>query len=145
MSSTLRPSARSPFSRICLRIVFFSMPRRISRTAFACSAYSSSSSVSREITSSVTAAMAWGTGRAARLDRPAAGKTGTSQDSRDAWFIGYTPDLVTGVWFGNDDNSPMDRVGGGSFPARTWRDFMKPALDGVPPKPLLGLAAPLST
>ncbi len=92
----------------------------------------------------LTAAMAWGTGRAARLDRPAAGKTGTSQDSRDAWFIGYTPDLVTGVWFGNDDNSPMDRVGGGSFPARTWRDFMKPALDGVPPKPLLGLAAPLS-
>lgn len=92
----------------------------------------------------LTAAITWGTGRAARLDRPAAGKTGTSQDSRDAWFIGYTPDLVAGVWFGNDDDSPMDKVGGGSFPARTWRDFMKPALEGTPPNYLLGVAAPLS-
>lgn len=87
----------------------------------------------------LTAAISWGTGKAARLDRPAAGKTGTSQDSRDAWFVGYTPDLVAGVWFGNDDDSPMDRIGGGSFPAQTWRDFMRPALDGVPPKYLLGV------
>ena len=92
----------------------------------------------------LTAAITWGTGRAARLYRPAAGKTGTSQDNRDAWFIGYTPDLVAGVWFGNDDNSPMDKVGGGSFPARTWHDFMNPALTGVEPKPLLGVSAPLS-
>jgi penicillin-binding protein 1A len=92
----------------------------------------------------LTAAITWGTGRGANLDRPAAGKTGTSQDSRDAWFIGYTPDLVAGVWYGNDDNSPMDRVGGGSFPARTWRDFMKPALDDVAPSPLLGVAVQLS-
>ena len=75
--------------------------------------------------------------------RGAAGKTGTSQDSRDAWFIGYTPDLVAGIWFGNDDNSPMAQVGGGSFPAQTWLNFMKPALDGVEPRSLLGVA-PLS-
>ena len=87
-----------------------------------------------------TAAITWGTGRAAKLDRPAAGKTGTSQNSRDAWFIGYTPDLVAGIWLGNDDNSPMNGVGGGSFPARAWRDFMVPALKGVPPKPLPGVA-----
>jgi penicillin-binding protein 1A len=89
-----------------------------------------------------TAAITWGTGRAAKLDRPSAGKTGTSQDSRDAWFIGYTPDLVAGIWLGNDDNSPMKGVGGGSFPARAWRDFMVPALKGVPPKPLPGVAPP---
>jgi len=88
----------------------------------------------------LTAAITWGTGRQARLDRPAAGKTGTSQDSRDAWFIGYTPDLVAGVWFGNDDNSPMDGVGGGSFPAQTWKAFMVPALVGLPPAPLPGVA-----
>jgi penicillin-binding protein 1A len=92
----------------------------------------------------LTAAITWGTGKQAALDRPAAGKTGTSQDSRDAWFIGYTADLVAGVWFGNDDNSPMDKVGGGSYPALTWRAFMKPALKDVPPKPLPGVAAPLS-
>lgn len=92
----------------------------------------------------LTATIAWGTGKGANPGRPAAGKTGTSQDNRDAWFIGYTPDLVAGVWFGNDNDSPMDKVGGGSFPARTWRDFMKPALDGVQPKPLPGVAARLS-
>jgi penicillin-binding protein 1A len=92
----------------------------------------------------LTATISWGTGQAANPDRPAAGKTGTSQDSRDAWFIGYTPDLVAGVWFGNDDDTAMDKVGGGSFPATTWRDFMKPALDGVEPNPLPGVAFQLS-
>ena len=58
-----------------------------------------------------------GTGKAAALPRPAAGKTGTTQDYRDAWFIGYTADLVAGVWLGNDDNTPMDKVTGGSLPA----------------------------
>jgi penicillin-binding protein 1A len=53
-----------------------------------------------------------GTGRAARLERPAAGKTGTSEDYRDAWFIGFTSDLMVGVRVGNDDNSPTDRVVG---------------------------------
>jgi penicillin-binding protein 1A len=92
----------------------------------------------------LTAAITWGTGKQAKLRRPAAGKTGTSQDSRDAWFIGYTPDLVAGVWFGNDDNSPMDRIGGGGYPALTWKAFMDPALAGVPPKPLPGVSGALT-
>jgi len=82
------------------------------------------------------AVVSWGSGKAANLNRPAAGKTGTSQDFRDAWFVGYTGELVTGVWMGNDDNSSMKRVTGGSLPARLWRDFMIPALDGVAARPL---------
>ncbi len=77
-----------------------------------------------------------GTGRAARLDRPVAGKTGTSSDFRDAWFMGFTGDLIAGVWVGNDDNSPMKGVTGGNAPARIWRDFMAPAHKGLPPQPL---------
>ncbi|MEZ5691877.1 MAG: PBP1A family penicillin-binding protein [Rickettsiales bacterium] len=73
-----------------------------------------------------------GTGRAANIGRSAAGKTGTTSDYRDAWFIGYTPDLVTGVWVGNDDNSPMKKVTGGSLPARIWREYMKQSLAKVP-------------
>ncbi|MGQ0527591.1 MAG: transglycosylase domain-containing protein [Alphaproteobacteria bacterium] len=65
-----------------------------------------------------------GTGQAARQPYPASGKTGTSQDSRDAWFNGFTAELVTCVWMGNDDNSPMAGVTGGSYPARVWRDVM---------------------
>jgi membrane peptidoglycan carboxypeptidase len=65
-----------------------------------------------------------GTGKAAAIDIPAAGKTGTTQDNRDAWFIGFTRDLVVGVWVGNDDNSPMNGVSGGGLPAKMWRDFM---------------------
>ncbi len=65
-----------------------------------------------------------GTGRSARMSAPVAGKTGTTQDYRDAWFIGFTADVVVGVWLGNDDNSPMDRVTGGDLPARIWRDFI---------------------
>jgi penicillin-binding protein 1A len=87
-----------------------------------------------------TAVVAWGTGKAARLDRPAAGKTGTSQGNRDAWFVGYTPDLVTGVWFGNDDYTPMRGVGGG-LAAAAWRGFMRDALASVPPRPLPGVNA----
>jgi 1A family penicillin-binding protein len=68
-----------------------------------------------------------GTGRAARLDRPVAGKTGTTQDNRDAWFIGMTADVVVGVWVGNDDNSPMQGVSGGGLPARIWHDFVDEA------------------
>jgi penicillin-binding protein 1A len=77
-----------------------------------------------------------GTGRAAALPRPAAGKTGTTQDYRDAWFIGYTADLVAGVWLGNDDNTPMNRVTGGSLPAQTWRRFMLAATKTMPVRPL---------
>lgn len=78
----------------------------------------------------------FGTGKAARLGRPAAGKTGTSQDYRDAWFIGYTPDLIAGVWLGNDDGRPMKGVTGGTLPARLWQDFMTRALAKTPAKPL---------
>ncbi|HZT86743.1 MAG TPA: PBP1A family penicillin-binding protein [Stellaceae bacterium] len=80
--------------------------------------------------------IAHGTGTAARLPRPAAGKTGTTQDYRDAWFIGYTADLVAGVWFGNDDNSPMRKVTGGSLPAVAWRQFMLAATKSMPVRPL---------
>lgn len=77
-----------------------------------------------------------GTGRGAELpDGSAAGKTGTSQDYRDAWFMGYSRDLVVGVWVGNDDRTPMNRVTGGSLPARIWRDFVEAATPvvGEPP------------
>jgi len=77
-----------------------------------------------------------GTGKAAALPRPVAGKTGTTQEYRDAWFIGYTADLVAGVWLGNDDNTPMNRVTGGSLPALAWRNFMLAATGGTPVKPL---------
>ena len=66
-----------------------------------------------------------GTGKNAKIDRPAAGKTGTSQSLRDAWFIGFSSDLVVGVWFGNDDDSPMKNITGGTAPAILWSDFMK--------------------
>jgi penicillin-binding protein 1A len=65
-----------------------------------------------------------GTGRSARVSVPAAGKTGTTQENRDAWFIGFTPDLVVGVWVGNDDNSPTRNVVGGDLPARIWNEFV---------------------
>ena len=81
-----------------------------------------------------------GTGKAARLDRPAAGKTGTSQDSRDAWFVGFTGDYVAGVWLGNDDDTPMHKVTGGGDPAALWRQVMLAAHAGLPPAPLRKLA-----
>lgn len=82
------------------------------------------------------AGVAWGTGKAARPDRPAGGKTGTSQEFRDAWFIGFTAELVAGVWFGNDDGQAMDGVTGGSLPARLWGRVVGRALEGEPPRPL---------
>jgi penicillin-binding protein 1A len=84
----------------------------------------------------------YGTGRSARLDRMAAGKTGTSQDHRDAWFMGFTADYVTGVWLGNDDNAPMRRVTGGGLPARLWREVMTVAHQGLPPRDIPGLHVP---
>ncbi|TGD99800.1 PBP1A family penicillin-binding protein [Methylobacterium nonmethylotrophicum] len=69
-----------------------------------------------------------GTGKNARVSVPAGGKTGTTQDSRDAWFIGFAGDLVVGVWLGNDDNSPMAGVTGGDLPALIWHDFVTQAL-----------------
>ncbi|MGE0287156.1 MAG: transglycosylase domain-containing protein [Bradyrhizobium sp.] len=75
------------------------------------------------------------TGTARKADIPgwtAAGKTGTSQDFRDAWFIGYTANLVTGVWLGNDDNSPTRKATGGGLPVEVWTRFMRIAHHGVP-------------
>jgi penicillin-binding protein 1A len=69
---------------------------------------------------------------------PAAGKTGTSQDFRDAWFIGYTAHLVTGVWLGNDDGTPTKKVTGGSLPVEIWSRFMRGAHQGVPVAALPG-------
>ena len=66
-----------------------------------------------------------GTGKAAQISRSAAGKTGTSQDFRDAWFVGFDDGLTTGVWVGNDKGRPMKRLTGGSTPAKIWRDLMK--------------------
>ena len=65
-----------------------------------------------------------GTGRAANIGKPAAGKTGTTDDCKDAYFIGFTPDVVTGVWVGNDDNTRMGELTGGTVPARIWKDVM---------------------
>src|SRR5262249_61805524 len=65
-----------------------------------------------------------GTGRAARISGPVEGKTGTSQSYKDAWFIGFTNDIVVGVWVGNDDNRPTRGVTGGDLPARIWNEFV---------------------
>jgi penicillin-binding protein 1A len=81
-----------------------------------------------------------GTGRAARLDdRPSAGKTGTTQDFHDAWFVGFSADLVCGVWIGNDDNSAMAHATGGGLPASIFKSFMEDAEYGLPSKPLAGM------
>jgi penicillin-binding protein 1A len=88
------------------------------------------------------AAVETGTARAAGLSQPVYGKTGTTQDHRDAVFVGFTGDIIVGVWVGNDDHSPMKGVTGGGLPAQIWRDFVGGALDaglvervGPPPPP----------
>jgi penicillin-binding protein 1A len=80
----------------------------------------------------MSAVITRGTGQAANIGRPAAGKTGTSDDYRDAWFVGFTPDVVTGVWVGNDNNTPMPGMTGGSLPAVIWRNFMQPYMASRP-------------
>jgi len=90
-----------------------------------------------EMDQMLSGVIAHGTGKAAQIGRPAAGKTGTTSDFRDALFVGYTADLVAGVWFGNDDDAPMNHVSGGSLPARAWHDFMISALRNKPARPLL--------
>ncbi|MGL4325204.1 MAG: transglycosylase domain-containing protein [Beijerinckiaceae bacterium] len=80
-------------------------------------------------------------GTARKADLPgwdAAGKTGTTQDFRDAWFVGFTGHLVTGVWFGNDDNSPTKKATGSNLPVESWSRFMKVAHQGVTPLTLIG-------
>ncbi|MBN8815835.1 MAG: PBP1A family penicillin-binding protein [Sphingomonas sp.] len=76
-----------------------------------------------------------GTGREAALSVPTYGKTGTTQDARDALFVGFARDLVVGVWVGNDDNTPNPGLSGGGVPARVWKDFMQQALGIAPPPP----------
>ncbi|MEP3264902.1 MAG: penicillin-binding protein, partial [Hyphomicrobiales bacterium] len=79
----------------------------------------------------------WGTGRRAKLDdRVTAGKTGTTQSYRDAWFVGYTGNYVGAVWYGNDDYSPTKRLTGGRLPAMTWKEVMAFAHQGVDEKPI---------
>ena len=81
-----------------------------------------------------------GTGRRALIEGvPTAGKTGTSQAYRDAWFIGYTGNYVTAVWFGNDDFRPTHRLTGGRLPAMTWQQFMGYAHNGIELKPIPGV------
>ncbi|MCA1951886.1 MAG: penicillin-binding protein 1A, partial [Hyphomicrobiales bacterium] len=80
-----------------------------------------------------------GTGRKAELPGiPAAGKTGTTQEHRDAWFVGYSASLVAAIWVGNDDGEPMRKVSGSGLPAEIWADFMKGAHQGQKPAPLPG-------
>ena len=95
------------------------------------------SHVDRDLTEMLYGVVTSGTGRAAQIPpHEAAGKTGTTQDYRDAWFVGFTTDYVTTVWVGNDDSSPMKNVTGGSIPATIWHDIMAFAEKDLPAKPL---------
>lgn len=91
----------------------------------------------KSITEMLKSVVAWGSGKNAKIDRPVAGKSGTSQDSRDAVFVGFSSDITTSVWVGNDDGTPMKAVTGGGLPARIWADFMLEAHVGQPVRPLL--------
>jgi penicillin-binding protein 1A len=93
--------------------------------------------VNRDLTAMLYDVLVEGTGRGAALSgREAAGKTGTTQDYRDAWFVGFTPDYVAGVWVGNDNYSPMRNVTGGTLPAAIWKSVMTTAEEGLPAKKL---------
>jgi penicillin-binding protein 1A len=107
--------------------------------------------IARQVTAALTGVVTDGTGRAAALaDRPVAGKTGTADDYRDAWFVGYTPQLSTAVWFGDPSGEvPMLDVGGiavvgGSYPASIWHDFMAAAMEGQPAIPFTPPATPVT-
>jgi penicillin-binding protein 1A len=96
-----------------------------------------SEKAARALTYMMTEVLKSGTGGRARLDdREAAGKTGTTQSARDAWFVGFTTDYVVGVWMGYDDNRPLTGVTGGGLPAEIWHEVMVRINDGLPAKPL---------
>jgi membrane peptidoglycan carboxypeptidase len=91
----------------------------------------------QELTWMMYVAATEGTGRRAALpDRQIAGKTGTTQAARDAWFIGFSADYVAGVWMGYDDNTPLTGVTGSGLPAEIWHETMVRVHEGVPPAPL---------
>jgi penicillin-binding protein 1A len=92
----------------------------------------------RQMTAMLANVVAFGTGLRGQLadGREAAAKTGTSQNHRDAWYVGYTADIICGVWIGNDDGTSMHGVTGGTVPAAIWRQFMNEAHEGLPLTPL---------
>jgi penicillin-binding protein 1A len=99
--------------------------------------------VVRRMTSMMGAVVLRGTGAGARIgDRDIAGKTGTSSDWRDAWFVGYSADFTAGVWVGHDDFTSMGRTTGGTLPAQIWADTMRVAHEGVENHPLPGIEQP---
>ena len=85
-----------------------------------------------DLTDMLQGVLTRGTGTGAAIGRPAAGKTGTTSDYCDAWFVGYTTDLVAGVWIGCDDNSDLDGMTGGNLPASVWQSFMEKATANMP-------------
>ena len=89
----------------------------------------------RDLRALLAATVREGSGSNAQLAIPAFGKTGTTQDSRDALFVGFAGELVVGVWIGRDDNRPIDGISGSGAPARIWRDFMAAAIPGAAPRP----------
>ena len=91
-----------------------------------------------ELTSMLMGVIARGTGTGANIGRPAAGKTGTTDNYQDAWFVGYVPDLVAGVWVGCDDNSRMGNMTGGTTPATIWKAFMSKVVQSMPNKNFSG-------
>ncbi|WP_265569558.1 transglycosylase domain-containing protein [Sphingomicrobium nitratireducens] len=88
--------------------------------------------VAAEMTDLLQSAVQFGTGRAAQIGRPVAGKTGTTNDNRDGWFVGFSSGLTTGVWMGRDDNKRVGGLAGGTAPAQAFRDFMVKAVAGRP-------------
>ena len=98
--------------------------RVLYRAGKAKSSHQISLKTAAEMTAMMKTVILSGTGTAANIGKPAAGKTGTTDDSRDAYFVGYTPDIVTGVWVGDDNNKKIPGLYGGTVPARIWKDIM---------------------
>ena len=92
--------------------------------------------VAARMTELMQAAVETGTGRAAQIGRPLAGKTGTTSSNKDGWFIGFTNELTTGVWMGRDDARAVPGLAGGRAPARAFAAYMARAVGGTPPAPL---------